>query len=91
MGQLKTVISIAFGGPFAFLFACQKRETLYPARGPPCVRSNTCRGFKSHWNFCISLAPWLPPDFGLMKTMIGRLPAIGIGLTTNDRNPPLPV
>lgn len=29
----------------------------YPRFGPPCVKSNTCRGFKSHWNFCNSLAP----------------------------------
>ena len=41
--------------------------------GPPSVKSKTCLGFKSHWNFCINLAPWLPPDFGFKKTKIGAV------------------
>ena len=40
-------------------------------RGPPCDRSNTCRGLSSHWNLCSSLAPWLPPLLGLINTSTG--------------------
>ena len=49
------------------------------------MRSKTCRGLSSHWNLAISLTPWLPPDFGLRKTIKGRDPCVGIGLTTNVR------
>lgn len=58
-------------------------KVIYPARGPPWVRSKTWRGLRSHWNFCINLAPWFPPDLGLINTMMGRLPVDGMGLTTN--------
>ena len=47
--------------------------------GPPSVRSKTCLGLRSHWNFCINLAPWLPPDLGLRNTRIGATPGEGIG------------
>lgn len=57
----------------------------YPILGPPCVRSNTWRGLRSHWNFCKSLAPWLPPLFGLIKTNTGDRLAVGMGLMTNVR------
>lgn len=30
----------------------------YPKFGPPCVKSNTWRGFNSHWNFCNSFTPY---------------------------------
>ena len=43
----------------------------------------TCRGLSSHWNFCMSFAPWLPPDLGLRKTSIGTTSGLGIGLTQN--------
>ncbi len=48
--------------------------------GPPWVKSKTCRGLSSHWNFCMSLAPWFPPDFGLRNTRIGATPGVGMGL-----------
>lgn len=54
--------------------------------GPPSVKSKTCRGLSSHWNFCISLAPWLPPDLGLRKTRIGATPGEGMGLAQNGRS-----
>lgn len=57
----------------------------YPIFGPPWVKSNTWRGFNSHWNFCRSFAPWLPPLFGLIKTITGVTLAVGIGLITNVR------
>ena len=43
----------------------------YPNMGPPCDRSNTWRGLRSHRNICISLAPWFPPLLGLMNTSRG--------------------
>ena len=45
----------------------------YPKLGPPLERSKTCLGFSSHWNCLMSLAPWLPPLLGLMKTSRGLL------------------
>ena len=51
--------------------------------GPPSVKSNTCLGFRSHWNFCINLAPWLPPDFGFRKTRMGATPGEGMGFRQN--------
>ena len=56
----------------------------HPMRGLPCDRSNTWRGFSSHWNLCSSFAPWLPPLFGLMKTSSGRRCGDGIGLMMNS-------
>jgi hypothetical protein len=61
---------------------CELQKT-YPIFGPPCVRSKTCLGFRSHWNFCNNFAPWLPPDFGLMNTSTGLTLADGIGFITN--------
>lgn len=52
--------------------------------GPPSMMSKTWRGLSSHWNFCISLAPWLPPDLGLMKTSTGLM-LEGIGFRTKGR------
>ena len=43
----------------------------HPNSGPPLVKSNTWRGFSSHWNVCIKRAPWLPPLRGLMNTSNG--------------------
>lgn len=57
------------------------RQT-YPIFGPPCVKSKTWRGFKSHWNFWRSFAPWFPPLFGLMKTSTGVRFGVGIGFIT---------
>lgn len=54
----------------------------HPIFGPPCVKSKTWRGFKSHWNFCKSFAPWLPPLFGFMNTSTGVRLGVGIGLIT---------
>lgn len=62
-----------------YILNCKKN---YPGPGPPWVRSKTCRGLSSHWNFCNSLAPWLPPLLGLMKTSTGFTLAVGIGLIT---------
>lgn len=61
----------------------QKKNTIYPGPGPPWVRSNTCLGFSSHWNFWSSLAPWLPPLLGLMNTRTGFTVAVGIGFIAN--------
>ena len=44
---------------------------------------HTCRGLRSHWNFCMSFAPWLPPDLGFRNTSIGTTSGLGIGLTQN--------
>ena len=41
----------------------------------------TCLGLSSHWNFCISFAPWFPPDFGFKKMSIGTTSGHGMGLT----------
>lgn len=54
----------------------------YPIFGPPCVKSNTWRGFKSHWNFWSNFAPWLPPLFGFMKTNTGVMLGFGMGFIT---------
>jgi len=62
-----------------------ERESTYPIFGPPSVRSKTCLGFNSHWNFWSNFAPWLPPDLGLMKTITGDTFAVGIGLITKAR------
>ena len=35
-------------------------------------------------DFCISLAPWLPPDLGLRKTMRGELVERGRGFATKE-------
>ncbi len=48
------------------------------------VMSNTCLGFNSHWNFCISLAPWFPPDLGLMNTRTGLM-VDGMGFKQKGR------
>lgn len=61
----------------------RKTKMPYPAFGPPCERSKTCLGFRSHWNFCISLAPWFPPLRGLINTRRGLLVADGMGFITN--------
>ena len=58
----------------------------YPILGPPWVKSKTCLGFNIHWNFCMSLTPWFPPDFGLIKTITGLTEADGIGFITNVRH-----
>lgn len=58
----------------------------YPILGPPCVKSKTWRGLRSHWNFWSSLAPWLPPLFGLINTSTGVMFGVGIGFITNVRN-----
>lgn len=58
-------------------------QTTYPSFGPPCVKSKTWRGFKSHWNFWSNFAPWLPPLFGLMNTSTGVTLGDGIGFITN--------
>lgn len=34
------------------------RNNSRPSLGPPCVRSKTWRGFRSHWNFCSNFAPF---------------------------------
>lgn len=57
----------------------------HPWLGPPWERSKTCLGLSSHWNFCIILAPWLPPLLGLMNTSRGLDEAHGIGLMANAR------
>lgn len=62
-----------------------KIKKAHPIFGPPCVRSKTCLGLSSHWNFCISLTPWLPPDFGLINTITGFTEAVGIGFITKLR------
>jgi len=84
--ELNEKASMAQNAWQAFVYSngliCQLKET-YPILGPPCVRSNTCLGFRSHWNFCINFAPWLPPDFGLMNTSTGFTLADGIGFITN--------
>ena len=43
----------------------------------------TCLGLSSHWNFCINLAPWFPPDLGLRKTRTGAWLELGMGLMQN--------
>lgn len=58
-------------------------EWTYPSFGPPCVKSKTWRGFRSHWNFWSNFAPWFPPLFGLMKTRTGVRLGVGIGFITN--------
>ena len=50
-----------------------RNNVTYPKLGPPLERSKTCLGFSSHWNCLMSLAPWLPPLLGLMKTSRGLL------------------
>lgn len=55
-----------------------------PILGPPRLRSNTCLGFKCHWNFCSSFIPWLPPDFGFINIITGLTFTVGIGLITNS-------
>ena len=56
----------------------------YPILGPPWVRSKTCLGLRSHWNFCSNLAPWLPPDLGLMNTNTGVAVEVGRCLTVHN-------
>lgn len=60
----------------------EMKNWTHPGPGPPWVRSNTWRGFNSHWNFCNNLAPWFPPLLGLMKTRTGVTLLVGIGFIT---------
>lgn len=55
-----------------------------PILGPPLLRSNTCLGFRCHWNFCSSFTPWLPPDFGFINIITGLTFTVGIGFITNS-------
>ena len=48
--------------------------------GPPLVKSKTCLGLSSDWNFMNNFAPWFPPDFGLRNTRRGDKLFSGIGL-----------
>lgn len=57
-------------------------SSCYPIFGPPCVKSNTWRGFRSHWNFWSNLDPWLPPLLGFMNTSTGVVLGFGMGLIT---------
>ena len=61
------------------------KSSTHPNFGPPCDKSKTCRGFNHQQNLCSSLAPWLPPDLGLMKTSKGLRSGDGMGLMINGR------
>jgi hypothetical protein len=75
---------VVFGADCLYVYEYRNNYT-YPNLGPPWLKSKTCRGFNHQQNLCRSLAPWLPPLLGFIKTSRGLSSGEGIGLIINGR------